>query len=156
MLAPETQVTRKNIVILSFTEPKKLHTLSNPFYLCYCNNKLPEETQRCSLATLAFQRVLFHHCKIKVQAQRSPRLPRYEFGAAKLSGEGPREAGTSLPRSRIEDMNSPRSKHHWVWSQTETKAQTCTIHTSTVSLPENLYFPWMQNTFLNCNASKQV
>lgn len=117
MLAPETQVTRKNIVILSFTEPKKLHTLPNPFYLCYCNNKLPGETQFCSLATLAFQRVLFHHFKKKkVQAQRSPRLPRYKFGAAMLSGEGPREAGTSLPRSRMEDMHSPRSKHHWAWS----------------------------------------
>lgn len=51
------------VFIFSFTEPEKLHTLSNPFYLCYCNNKLPGETQCCSLATLAFQRILFHHCK---------------------------------------------------------------------------------------------
>lgn len=72
MLAPETQVTRKNIVILSFTEPKKLHTLSNPFYLCYCNNKLPGETQFCSLATLAFQRVLFHHSKKKKCKHKGP------------------------------------------------------------------------------------
>lgn len=64
-MAPEIQVTRKKIelfFLVSQSLRNSIH-LSNPFYLCYCNNKLPGQTQSCSLAMLAFQRVLFHHWK---------------------------------------------------------------------------------------------
>lgn len=51
-----------------------------------------------------------------------------------------REAGTSLTQINTEDVESQRNKHGSIWLQPEAKAQTYTIHNSTVSLPENLGF----------------
>lgn len=147
ILAPEIQVTRKKIelfFLVSQSLRNSIH-LSNPFYLRYFNNKLPAETQSCSpLPRWPFRQHFFTTAKKEVQVQRSPGLPRYKFGATMHKDEGQWEAGTSLPQINTEEMHSQRNKHHWIWSQTEAKAQTSTTLTFAISLPENFYFPWMQ------------
>lgn len=60
------------------------------------------------------------------------------LGLLCMTTKARRGAGTSLPQINTED--TLRKGYYNIWSQPESKAQTCTSHSSTVSLPENLVF----------------